>query len=120
MQKAPVIILVGDSDVNMNGFYSEFTCTNMCTPIIDVRCKSTINTEPTILLVITPGDKSYRDSLMYSWEYVFQYATIILNFGGWNENEITGKPVCNMPHIMTWSGDSKETMERILAYVNKR
>lgn len=119
MQKAPVIILVGDSDINMIDFYSEFTRANLYAPTVDVRCKSTINTLPTMVLVITPAKQQYRDQFMYSWEYVFREATIILDFGGWSVNEINGVKPYNMPPIITWSGDGKETMQRILAYVNK-
>ena len=119
MQKAPVIILVGDSDVSMIDFYSEFTRTNLYAPITDIRCKSTTNTLPTMVLAITPALQKHRDHFMYSWGYVFNQATIILNFGGWTVDEINGIKPYNMPPIMTWSGDGKETMQRILAYVNK-
>jgi hypothetical protein len=122
METSPVIMLVGgpNQSTKIKDFYYEFTRSFDNGEITEVRCKNTVNTRPTLVLAVTPCESYDRDLSMYSWKLIFCQATIILDFGDWTLDEIHGTKPEVLPHLITWSGDNQETMERILAYVNKR
>ena len=92
----PVIILVGPPNLRKESFANLF-----------------LNYNPKTFIINT--DNVY-DKLEYSWERMFKYADIILDFGGWTENEVSGVQ-SNFPKYMTWSGDDYETMKRIQEYL---
>jgi hypothetical protein len=101
-------------------FYYQFTMFDVRDEIKDVRCKTTVNTNPTLVLAITPPQVYNRSRWMYSWEFIFNQADIILTFGDWNISEIYGTKPDTLPYITRWSGDNYDTMDRILSHVNKR
>ncbi len=76
-------------------------------------------TPPSFVIVDTPGSEKYRNPQEYSWQGIFQYADVVLNFGNWSDNEIHGKKTTD-PKFMTWSGDNQETLKRVRQYLQGR
>lgn len=113
MIPGPVVILVGGPSTGKTRFYTE------CTPSVYYHptTKSTPNialwVTPTFVVIDTPGLANYRNPYEYSWQGIFQYEDVILDFGNWLETEIHGTKTVN-PKYMTWSGDNKETLKRLL------
>lgn len=119
MLTAPVVILVGGSNTGKTRFYTEYTnsvyhpYTSKTTP--NVIMWST----PSFVLVDTPGNQVFRNRFEYSWQGIFRYADVILDFGNWSEDEIHGiKQPSQTPKYMTWSGDNKETLKRLQEYLH--
>lgn len=98
----PVVVLVGPPNTGKTRFYNNF-----------LNISGTI---PKLILVDTPR---YHDKYEYSWQGVFKNADIILDFGGWMEDEVFGVKL-NSPKYMTWSGDDLETMKRIEDYLQEK
>lgn len=119
MLEAPVIILVGGPNTGKTRFYSQYTSsryhpyTDKMTPNI-VVCNS-----PSFVLVDTPGTQNLRNRFEYSWQGIFKFADVILDFGNWHEDEIFGIKQTT-PKYMTWSGDNQETMKRIQEYLQEK
>lgn len=109
----PVVVLVGGQNTHAkNVFYRLFTD--------DTKHSigTTLNTEPLIVLANTPSDFENRDPNEYSWDGIFKFADVIVNFGNWKPEDIAGVCAFNPVHI-TWSGDHDETMKRIIDIVQR-
>jgi hypothetical protein len=119
MLQAPVVILVGGSNTGKTRFYCQYTnsayhpYTDKMTP--NIAMWST----PSFVIVDTPGTQNFRNRFEYSWQGIFQYADIILDFGNWSVDEVHGTRQTS-PMYMTWSGDNQETMKRIQDYLQGR
>lgn len=117
MLECPVVVLVGGPNTGKTSFYTKFTNsayhypTSKCTPNI------TLWIEPSFVLVDTPGIREIRPAQEYSWQGIFKYADVILDFGNWSEEEINGSRLGYHPKYMTWSGDDEETMKRLREYL---
>lgn len=112
-----VVILVGGVNTGKTQFYNQYTHGVAKPPTV----KSTPNiakfTQPSMVLVDTPGYVNFRNKYEYSWQGIFRQADVILNFGNWSEKEIYGEKLDVNPKMMTWSGDNSETMKRIEEYL---
>ena len=112
MLTSPVVILVGGHDRGKTKFYSEFTSSVYHYPTTKSTPSIALWVTPGFVIVDTPGIKDLRNRFEYSWQGIFQYADVILDFGNWSEDEIYGVKRTN-PVYMTWSGDNKETLNRV-------
>jgi hypothetical protein len=112
-----IVILVGGPNTGKTQFYNQYTNGIAKPPTI----KSTPNiakfTQPSMVLVDTPGYVNHRNKYEYSWQGIFRQADVILNFGNWSESEIHGDKFDLNPKMLTWSGDNQETMKRIEEYL---
>jgi hypothetical protein len=119
MLQSPVVILVGGTNTGKTRFYTEYTnsvyhqYTNKSTPNV------TMWITPGFVLVDTPGNQNLRNRFEYSWQGIFQYADVLLDFGNWSEDQVFGIKQTN-PKYMTWSGDNQETMKRLREYLQGR
>ena len=113
---APVVILVGGANTGKTNFYRRYTRALVDSPTVKSSPNVSINTNPTMVLVNTPGNRNFRNMFEYSWQGIFLNADVILDFGGWCDNEIAGQRL-NNPKYMTWSGDDEETMKRLQEYL---
>lgn len=118
MLKAPVVILVGGPDRGKTKFYTEFTSSVYNYPTMKSTPSIALWVTPSFVIVDTPGNPNYRNKYEYSWQGIFRYADIILDFGNWSEDEISGTKQTN-PTYMTWSGDNAETLVRIYEHLKK-
>jgi GTPase SAR1 family protein len=119
MLLSPVVILVGGPNTGKTKFYTEFTTSAYHYPTTKSTPNITMWITPSFVLVDTPGTVNYRNQLEYSWQGIFKYADIILDFGNWSENEISGLKISS-PKYMTWSGNNKETLKRLHEYLQGR
>lgn len=118
MPSGPVVILVGGPSTGKTRFYKQFTSavfpehsTGQSTPRVAMYVT------PTMVLVDTPGHSMFRNSYEYSWQGIFQFADVILDFGNWHEDQVFGTKPETLPKYMTWSGDNEETMKRLQEYL---
>ena len=115
----PVVILVGNSNTGKTRFYCELTNSLSYHPTTKCMFGVTSWIDDKYIIIDTPGTKQYRKPGDYSWENTFKHADIILDFGGWSEDEVYGVKTTS-PKYMTWSGDNQETMKRIEEYLQGR
>jgi hypothetical protein len=115
---APVVILVGGPKTGKTQFYVQYTNALTNPPTVKSTPNVALHTNPTIVLVDTPGVVNYRNIFEYSWQGIFRLADLIVNFGGWSESEIHG--ISRKVPVITWSGDNAETMKRIEEYLQYR
>jgi hypothetical protein len=113
---APVVILVSGANTGKTNFYKRYTQALTNSPTVKSTPNVTINTQPTMVLVNTPGNRNFRNIFEYSWQGIFRSADVILDFGGWSDTEIYGQKFTS-PKYMTWSGDDEETMKRLEEYL---
>lgn len=120
MLTSPVVILVGGPDTGKTRFFVQYTNS----PYSHPTKKSTPNVNlwvgPSFVFVDTPGNPIYRNPQEYSWQGIFKYADVILDFGNWLEREIFGTKFSSSPKYMTWSGDDQETMKRLQEYLQEQ
>jgi GTPase SAR1 family protein len=116
MLEASVIVLVGGPSTGKTLFYSQFTNGSYNYPTVKVTPNIAMWSTPSFVIVDTPGIANFRSPQEYSWQGIFKYADVILDFGNWLEGEICGTKTVN-PKYMTWSGDNAETMKRIQEYL---
>jgi hypothetical protein len=116
MLESAVIILVGGPSTGKSKFYTQFTNSVYYWPTAKITPNIAMWSTPSFVIVDTPGIKQNRNKYEYSWQGIFQYADVILDFGNWCEDEIHGTKTVN-PKYMTWSGDNQETMKRIQQYL---
>lgn len=119
MISVPVIALVGGENTGKTAFYSQYTKSHYSHPTYSIDSNFVENNKTLLILVDTPGNRNFRSTLEYSWDNIFQYVDVILDFGNWSESEIYGDKK-NNPKYMTWSGDNQETMKRIEEYLQGR
>lgn len=117
MVECPVVILAGGQDTGKTRFYSEFTHSEYSRPTKSMQTNFYIGDGSIFILIDTPGNPNFRSSLDYSWDNVFGYVDIIVNFGKWSEKEVHGKKTTT-PKMITWSGDNQETMIRLQNILN--
>ena len=120
LDKSFIVVLVGGSNTGKTTFYKKFTHGHGVYPTIKCTPLPTIYGVPSVVLIDTPGLSEYRNKFEYSWQGIFKYADVILNFGNWSESEIHGIPLSDSPTQMTWSGDNDETMKRLGQYLQER
>jgi len=119
MLLSPVVILVGGPNVGKTRFYTEFTTSAYHHPTTKSTPNVMLWNDPSFVLVDTPGNQNYRTSQEYSWQGIFRYADILLDFGNWSLDEIYGTKLTT-PKYMTWSGDNQETMKRLQEYLQEK
>lgn len=119
MLSAPVVILVGGPNTGKTKFYIKYTNSNYYCPTTKSTPNVAFLATPSFVLIDTPGDSYYRNDYEYSWNGIFQYADVILDFGNWSEEEVFGTKQNNPKH-MTWSGDNDETMKRLQEYLQEK
>jgi hypothetical protein len=112
-----IVILVGGANTGKTQFYNEYTQVQAKPPTIKSTPNIAMFTQPSMVLVDTPGYVNFRNKFEYSWQGIFRQADVILNFGNWSEKEIHGDKLDVNPKMMTWSGDNQETMKRIEEYL---
>lgn len=117
MLKRLVVVLVGGPSTRKTSFYNQYTTGCYHYPTTNCNLGITSWEDNGIILIDTPGQRHYRLPYDYSWEGVFKYADIILDFGNWDISEIYGDIKNHKPHYMTWSGDNQETMKRVCDYL---
>ena len=118
--QSSIVVLVGGANAELkSNFYEVFT--NRSTNG-KINIQTTVNITPPLVLIDTPALLQNRDKFDYSWEGVFSISNIIVNFGDWSPNEIYGiaPPESNSPIFITWSGDHRETMKRIIDIVQRK
>lgn len=118
MLLSPVVILVGGPNTGKTKFYTEFTTSAYNHPTTQ-SIPSMMTITPPVILIDTPGNPNLRTPQEYSWQGIFQYADVILDFGNWSEDEILGTKQAS-PKYMTWSGDNQETLKRVQDYLQGR
>ena len=117
MNRSPVVILVGGPRTGKTSFFNQYTSSKYSGPTLQVNVNSMISSSANFVIVDTPGVKSNRDPLTYSWTGIFGLADVVLVFENWIEDEINGEPPIKLPKFMTWSGDNFETVKRIEEYL---
>jgi hypothetical protein len=117
MLEAPVIVLVGGHSTGKSKFYTQFTNSVYYWPTVKITPNIAMWSTPSFVIVDTPGIQNNRSKYEYSWQGIFRFADIILDFGNWHEDEIFGEKRDYNPKYMTWSGDNQETMKRIQQYL---
>ena len=117
---SPVVVLVGGANGGLKSNFYELFTNRKSHGKIDIQ--TTVNTIPTVVLIDTPSSFQNRNQCDYSWEGIFSISNIIVNFGDWSPNEIYGiaPPESNSPIFITWSGDHRETMKRIIDIVQRK
>jgi hypothetical protein len=118
MLTSPVVILVGGPNRGKTKFYTEFTNSVYGYPTTKSTPGIALWLTPSFVIVDTPGISNFRNKQEYSWQGIFQYADLILDFGEWSEDEIYGIKRTN-PKYMSWSGDNAETLLRVYEYLKK-
>jgi hypothetical protein len=113
---APVVILVSGPNTGKTNFYRRYTQALADSPTVKSTPNVSIATQPTMVLVNTPGNRNFRNIFEYSWQGIFRSADVILDFGGWSEGDVHGQKLTS-PKYMTWSGDDAETMKRLEEYL---
>ena len=119
MLTSPVVILVGGPSTGKTQFYTEFTNSVYHHPTTKTTPNIAMWITPSFVIVDTPGNQNLRSPQEYSWQGIFKYADVILNFGNWLEDEIHGTKTVN-PKYMTWSGNNTETLKRVQEYLQGR
>jgi len=117
MPSGPVIILVGGPSTGKTRFYTQFTTGLYSYPTAKITPNVALWSTPSFVIVDTPGIQNNRNKYEYSWQGIFRLADVILDFGNWSEDEISGEKGELNPKYMTWSGDNQETMKRIQEYL---
>ncbi len=120
MLDCPVVVLVGGPSTGKTRFFTQYTNSAYSHPTNSPVPNVTLWTTPGFVLIDTPGLHARRTLFEYSWQGIFQYADILLDFGNWSEDEIHGNKMGYNPKYMTWSGDNQETMKRLREYVQER
>lgn len=118
MLDCPVVMLVGGPSVGKTRFFTQYTNSAYSYPTMKSTPNITLWSTPSFVLVDTPGSVNNRNHLEYSWQGIFRYADVLLDFGNWSPNEIYGVKQHD-PKYMTWSGDNEETMKRLQAYLQE-
>lgn len=116
---SPVVLLVGGPSTGKTRFFTQYTNSAYSYPTTKSTPNVTLWSTPSFVLVDTPGQRADRNSLEYSWQGIFRYADVLLDFGNWSEDEVYGVKQIN-PKYMTWSGDNQETMKRLHEYLQER
>jgi ribosome-interacting GTPase 1 len=119
MLLSPVVILVGGPNTGKTKLYTEFTASAYHHPTTQSTPNITMWITPSFVLVDTPGNQARRNPQEYSWQGIFRYADVILDFGNWSETEINGVKSGSAKY-MTWSGDNAETIKRVHEYLQGR
>lgn len=116
---SPVVVLVGGPSTGKTKFYTEFTNSVYHYPTTKSTPNVTMWSNPSFVLVDTPGDRYYRNPQEYSWQGIFRYADVILDFGDWSWDDVYGTKTTS-PKYMTWSGDNQETIKRVQEYLQEK
>lgn len=119
MLECPVVVLVGGPSSGKSQFFTKYTNSVYSNPTTKCTPNITLWMTPSFVLVDTPGQAGYRNSMEYSWQGIFQYADVILDFGNWSINDVFGNKMGYDPKYMTWSGDNDETMKRLREYLQE-
>jgi hypothetical protein len=117
MLECPVVVLVGGPSSGKSQFFKTYTNSVYSNPTTKCTPNITLWLTPSFVIIDTPGYSGYRHLLEYSWQGIFQYADVILDFGNWSESEIYGNKMGYNPKYMTWSGDNEETIKRLREYL---
>jgi len=120
MLDCPVVMLVGGPSVGKTRFFTQYTNSAYSYPTSKSTPNVTLWSTPSCVLVDTPGSLNLRNQFEYSWQGIFQYADVLLDFGNWSEDEIYGNKIGHNPKYMTWSGNNEETMKRLHDYLQGR
>lgn len=120
MIESKVIILVGDANAGKTKFFSKYTNGMYTWPTVRTTCVPVIYGDVPMIFYDTPGAYQNRNKYEYSWQGIFKHADVILDFGGWHENQVFGDKNTLNPKYMTWSGDNEETMKRLHEYLQGR
>jgi hypothetical protein len=120
MLECPVVVLVGGPSTGKTRFFINYTNSAYFYPSRSCTPNVTLWNSPSFVLVDTPGKQENRDHFEYSWQGIFQYADVLLDFGNWSEDEVFGNKIGYNPKYMTWSGDNQETMKRLQEYLQER
>jgi GTPase SAR1 family protein len=120
MLECPVVLLVGGPSVGKTRFFIQYTNSAYSYPTTKSTPNITLWSTPSFVLIDTPGQQANRNQFEYSWQGIFQYADILLDFGNWSEDEIYGNKIGYNPKYMTWSGNNEETMKRLQEYLQER
>jgi hypothetical protein len=115
-----IVILVGGPSTGKTQFYAQFTSAAYHWPTSKITPNVALYSEPSFVMIDTPGIRDYREQEQYSWQGAFKIADIILDFGNWIEDEVYGEKPEKTPKYMTWSGDNMETLKRIQEYLQGR
>ena len=116
MLLSPVVILVGGPNSGKTRFYTEHTNSVYHHPTTKSTPNIAMWITPSFVIVDTPGNPNVRNKFEYSWQGIFKYADVILDFGNWSEDEVYGTKD-RSPKYMTWSGDNQETLTRLHEYL---
>lgn len=117
MIESKVIVLVGDPNVGKTKFFSKYTNSLYRWPTVQSIPNAVIYNEISMIFYDTPGNRQNRNKYEYSWQGIFRNADVILDFGGWWEDQVFGEKGTKNPKYMTWSGDDEETMKRLHEYL---
>lgn len=117
MIESNVIILVGDPNSGKTKFFSKYTNSLYRWPSVETVRNSVIYNNIPMIVYDTPGLIQNRNKYEYSWQGIFQNADVIIDFGGWHEDQVFGEKRSLNPKYMTWSGDDEETMKRLHEYL---
>ena len=116
--KTPIVILVGGPKTGKTNFYQKYTF--VLPHPTTTKCTANVAPHKSIVIVDTPGVSEWRHKSVYSWQSIFSFADVILNFGNWSESEIYGDKGNANPKIMEWSENDEETMKRLTDYLQER
>jgi hypothetical protein len=117
MIESKVIVLVGDPNVGKTKFFSKYTNSLYRWPTVSCIRNVTIYDDVPMIFYDTPGSRQLHNKFEYSWQGIFRNADVILDFGGWCEEQVFGTKGKLNPKYMTWSGDDGETMKRLHEYL---
>lgn len=115
-----IVVLVGGPSTGKTHFYTNYTSAAYHWPTLKITPNVALYSEPSFVIIDTPGIKQHRNQYDYCWKGIFDIADIILDFGNWSEDEIYGEKPEKTPKYMTWSGDNIETVKRIQQYLQGR
>lgn len=114
-----IVVLVGGSSTGKTRFYTQYTSAAYHWPTEKITPNVAFYLDPTFVIIDTPGIRNKRTTYEYSWQGIFGIADIIVDFGNWHEDEVSGEKLAYSPKYMTWSGDNPETMKRIQDYLQE-
>jgi ribosome-interacting GTPase 1 len=115
-----IVVLVGGPSTGKTHFYTNFTSAAYHWPTVKITPNVAFYSEPSFVMIDTPGLINYRREEEYSWQGIFAIADVVVVFENWTEDEIYGKKLDHSPKFMTWSGDNQETLKRIQEYLQGR
>lgn len=115
-----IVVLVGGPSTGKTHFYTNFTSAAYHWPTVKITPNVAFYSDPSFVMIDTPGIQNYRREGEYSWQGIFGIADVIVDFGDWIDTEIYGEKLEYSPKYMTWSGDNQDTLKRIQEYLQGR